>query len=157
MPWIKEEFSFNDLQRLLGKLSEQVKAFKGLTIAEMTELLVQAEKCTYEEGAIIIKEGNIGTHMYVILDGHARVTKKSHDGEIELACLDAADSFGEMALADNELRCATVTARCHCVLVRLSANALSRKPEIGMKVYHNITRVISERLRNADELLAWRL
>ncbi len=157
MTWIKEEFHYTDLQRLLVKLAEQVKAFKGLTPAEMTDLLVQAEKCTYQEDAIIIKEGNVGTHMYVILDGDAVVTKKGHDGEVELARLTAADSFGEMALADNEVRSASVKALSHCVLVRISEQALSRKPEIAMKVYHNITKVLSERLRNADELLAWRL
>ncbi|MCX8018087.1 MAG: cyclic nucleotide-binding domain-containing protein, partial [Rhodocyclaceae bacterium] len=94
---------------------------------------------------------------YIILDGEAVVSKKGRDGEVELAHLFSADSFGEMALADNEARSATVTAVTPCVLVRLSDQVIKAKPEIGMKVYRNIARVVSARLRQADEALAWRL
>jgi CRP/FNR family cyclic AMP-dependent transcriptional regulator len=157
MSWIREQFTFHDLQRLLFKLAEHVKAFQGLTPAEISELLSHAEKCTFEPDATIVKEGSVGNHMYVILDGEAMVTKRGRDGEVELARLFSADSFGEMALADNEARSATVTAVSPCILVRLSDQVMNSKPEIGMKVYRNIARVVSARLRSADEALAWRL
>ena len=157
MSWIREQFTFHDLQRLLFKLAEHVKAFQGLTPAEISELLATAEKCTFDTNVAIVKEGNAGNQMYVILDGVASVSKKSRDGEMELARLYSADSFGEMSLADNEARSATVTAISPCVLVRLSDQALNSKPEIGMKVYRNIARLLSARLRAADEALAWRL
>lgn len=157
MSWIREQFSFHDLQRLLFKLGEKVKAFHGLTPAEIGEVMAQAEKCTFEPGMTIVKEGNTGTHMYIILDGEARVTKKGRDGEVELARLGAPDSFGEMALIDKETRSATVIAETFCVLVRLDDRAIETKPEVGIKVFRNIAAVLSERLRGADELLAWRL
>jgi CRP-like cAMP-binding protein len=157
MGWIREQFTFHDLQRLLFKLAEHVKAFQGLTAAEISELLNRAEKCSFPLNAPIVKEGSSGHHMYIILDGEAMVSKKGRDGEIELARLYAADSFGEMALVDNEARCATVTALSPCVLVRISDQIIDAYPEIGMKVYRNIARVVSARLRTADEALAWRL
>lgn len=157
MSWIREQFTFQDLQRLLFKLAEKVKAFHGLTPAEIAEVLAHAEKCTFQPGMPIVKEGNIGNHMYVIIEGEAAVTKQGRDGDVELARLEAADSFGEMALTDNEARSASVVARSPCVLVRLGNNAFEASPEIGMKVYRNIGRVLAERLRAADELLAWRL
>ena len=157
MSWIREQFTFQDLQRLLVKLAEHVKAFEGLTPAEISELLARAEKCTFAPNAVVIKEGSVGNHMYVILDGEAAVSKKGRDGEMELARLFSADSFGEMALADNEARSASVTALSPCVMVRLSDQAMNSRPEIGMKVYRNIARVLSSRLRTADEALAWRL
>jgi CRP/FNR family transcriptional regulator, cyclic AMP receptor protein len=157
MSWIREQFTFHDLQRLLFKLAEHVKAFQGLTPAEISELLSRAEKCTFEANAVIVREGSVGNHMYVILDGEAVVSKKGRDGEIELARLYSADSFGEMALADNDARSATVSAIYPCTLVRLSDQVMNSKPEIGMKVYRNIAKVVSARLRSADEALAWRL
>jgi CRP-like cAMP-binding protein len=157
MSWIREQFTFQDLQRLLFKLAEHVKAFQGLTPAEISELLSRAEKCSFAENAAIVKEGSVGNHMYIILDGEAVVSKKGRDGEVELARLFSADSFGEMTLADNEARSATVTAMSPCILVRLSDQAMNSKPEIGMKVYRNIAKVLSARLRSADEALAWRL
>ena len=36
MSWIREQFTFHDLQRLLFRLSEHVKAFQGLTPAEIS-------------------------------------------------------------------------------------------------------------------------
>lgn len=157
MNWIRQEFTFHDLQRLLFKLAEHVKAFQGLTPAEISELLARAEKCSFAENAAIVKEGSVGHHMYIILDGEAMVSKKGRDGEVELARLFSTDSFGEMALADNEARSATVSAISPCVLVRLSDQVMNSRPEIGMKVYRNIARVVSARLRSADEALAWRL
>jgi len=155
--WIREQFGFHDLQRLLFKLAEHVKAFQGLTPAEISELLARAEKCSFAADAVIVREGSVGNHMYIILEGEAVVTKKGRDGEVELARLASADSFGEMALADHEARCASVTATSPCVLVRLSDSAVNIRPEIGVKVYRNIARVVSARLRSADEALAWRL
>ena len=108
MSWIREQFTFADLQRLLFRLSERVKAFQGLTPAEIAELLGSSEKCSFAPGAHIVKEGSVGTHMYIILSGEARVLKSGRDGAVELARLAPADSFGEMSLADNEARSASV-------------------------------------------------
>lgn len=157
MSWIREQFTFQDMQRLLFRMAERVKAFHGLTPAEISELLGTAEKCSYDPGAYIVKEGTIGKHMYIILNGEARVQKTGRDGQVELARLEPADSFGEMALADNEARSASVVAEGPCVLVRLNDQIIDARPEIGLKVYRNIARVLSSRLRTADELLAWRL
>ena len=154
--WIKEEFNLNDL-KLLHKLAEQIKVFHSLTPAEISGLLAKAEKCKYQTGTVIIKEGSVGAYMYIILDGTAVVTKKGNDGDVELARLDAAESFGEMALADREARCATVTALTSCVLMRLGEQTLIRDPEVAMKVYRNITVLLSERLRRSDEKLVWQL
>ncbi|OHC66311.1 MAG: hypothetical protein A2045_01755 [Rhodocyclales bacterium GWA2_65_20] len=157
MSWVREQFTFHDLQRLLFKLSEKVKAFQGLSPAEIGEVLAHAEKCTFEPGMAIVKEGNVGTHMYIIIDGEASVTKQGRGGEVELARLGATDSFGEMGLADNETRSASVIALTPCILVRLNDQIVNSRPEIGVKIYRNISRVLSARLRSADEALAWRL
>ena len=157
MSWVREQFTFQDMQRLLFKLAEKVKAFHGLTPAEIGEVLSHAEKCIFEPGTAIVKEGNVGAHMYIIIDGEASVTKQGRGGEIELARLGAPDSFGEMGLADNETRSASVTALTPCILVRINDQSVNSRPEIGAKVYRNIARVLSARLRSADEALAWRL
>lgn len=157
MSWVREQFTFQDMQRLLFKLAEHVKAFHGLSPAEIGEVLTHAEKCTFEPGMTIVKEGSVGTHMYIIIEGEASVAKQGRSGEVELARLTATDSFGEMALADNETRSASVTALTPCVLVRLNDRIVNSRPEIGVKIYRNISRVLSARLRAADEALAWRL
>lgn len=157
MNWTREQLSFHDMQRLLSRLTQHVKAFQGLTTGEVSDLLSNAEKCSFPPGSVIVKEGTIGQHMYIILSGNARVTKSGRGGTVELASLEPADSFGEMALVDNEARSATVIADADCVLVRINDQMINSKPEIGVKVYRNIAQVVSARLRAADEFLAWRL
>lgn len=157
MSWIREQFTFTDLQRLLFKLAERVKAFQGLSPAEISDLLGSCEKCSFTAGAHIVKEGSVGPHMYIILSGEARVLKTGRQGEVELARLTPADSFGEMALADREARSASVVADSDCILVRINDQVINARPEVGLKVYRNIARVVSARLRAADELLVWRL
>lgn len=158
MSWIKEAFNYTDMQRLLTKLADRVKVFHGMTANELSELLSQAEKCSHDPDAVIVKEGNLGNYMYVIIYGEAVVSKRGvNDEDVELARLTAADSFGEMALLDQELRSATVKALTPCTLVRINDVALAKKPEIAAKFYRNMARQLSERLRSANELLAWRL
>ncbi len=41
--------------------------------------------------------------------------------------------------------------------MRLNENTLARKPEIAIKFYRNMAKVLSERLRSTNELLAWQL
>lgn len=157
MSWIKEDFTFHDLQRLLFKLADRVKVFHGLTPGEISDILATAEKCTFGAGAPILKEGSIGLHMYLIIEGDAVVTKAGRDGDVELARLGPADSFGEMALADNETRSASVTALSPCILVRIGEKSIHSHPDIGLKIYRNMAHLLSLRLRQADEQLAWHL
>jgi CRP-like cAMP-binding protein len=157
MNWVREAFTFQDLQRLLFRLAERVKAFQGLSPGEIGELLAHAEKCSFEPETLIVKEGSGGLYMYVIIEGEAIVEKKGRSENVELARLGPTDSFGEMALVDNETRSASVKARTPCLLVRLDDKVINARPEIGLKVYRNISRVLAARLRIADEALVWRL
>jgi CRP-like cAMP-binding protein len=157
MNWVREKLTFHDTQRLLYKLAERVRAFHGLAPAEVEEVLGRAEKCSFDPDMLIVKEGSGGSFMYIIIDGEARVTKKGRNHDVELARLGPTDSFGEMALVDNETRSASVQALSPCILVRLDDKAINARPEIGLKVYRNISRVLANRLRTADEALVWRL
>lgn len=155
MSWLKEEVSFQDQQRLLLKLADKVKVFAGMNTAEIAELLNSAEKCVFHPGAEIVSEGNVGQHMYLIINGLAKVSKHGKDGAMELARLGSADSFGEMALIDQTPRSATVTALEPCLLMRLSSLSIAINPAISSKIYLNIARILAARLREADELLVW--
>jgi CRP-like cAMP-binding protein len=155
--WVREPFTFHDVQRLLFRLAERVKAFQGLSPAEIGEVLSHAEKCSFDPDMLIVKEGSGGMYMYIIIDGEASVFKRGRNNDVELARLGPTDSFGEMSLVDNETRSASVKALTPCVLVRLDEKAIDARPEIGVKVYRNICRVLAERLRVADEALVWRL
>ncbi len=150
--WIKENYSFQDLQRIISRLLEKVDIFSGLTQQELLILLEAAGKCTFEPGDYIVHEGRSGSFLYVIIDGEVSVLKSAASGNKELATLKSGDSFGEMSLVDQLTRSASVVAVTHCVLLRLSENECWRHPVSSAKIYRNIARILSRRLRDMDDV-----
>lgn len=148
--WIKENFSFQDLQRVMFRLIERVRVFKGLSGEELLHLLEEAEKCTFTAGETILREGSAGAWLYVILEGAVSVQKSAGGTATELANLGPGDSFGEMSLVDQELRSASVIAETACILLRLSEKTCRKNPASSAKIYRNIALVLSRRLRDMD-------
>jgi CRP-like cAMP-binding protein len=51
---------------------------------------------TYPKGSVLLEEGSKGTWVYVLLEGRAKVVKKTAKGTLTLNTLKAGDFFGEM-------------------------------------------------------------
>lgn len=152
--WIKEAFTFQDLQRIMFRLIDRVPVFAELSQQELIDLLASAEKCTFSAGDAILNEGSTGHFMYVITEGAATVAKKDSAGRAaELAALGSGDSFGEMSLVDKDLRSASVTATAECVLIRIPESACWKNPMVSAKIFRNISRILSRRLREADRTI----
>ncbi len=64
----------------------------------------------YTGGEVIIRQGEVGDCMYVILAGEAEVIMENEGREIRLAVIKAGEFFGEMAIFEKEVRMATVRA-----------------------------------------------
>jgi NADH dehydrogenase len=69
-------------------------------------------KQTYEPGQVIVREGDVGQHMFVIAEGEVDVVRLRGDGtEEHLATLQPGQHFGEIAIFHHTRRTATVRAR----------------------------------------------
>jgi CRP-like cAMP-binding protein len=79
---------------------------------EDTKKLPPEVKLSYDEGDLVIKEGDYGISIYKILKGRVSITKKSDGSEIVLATLGPGEIFGEMAFLNKllEMRSASVRA-----------------------------------------------
>lgn len=71
-----------------------------------------ADEETYPDKTVIIEEGSKGDWVYVILEGSAKVTKRTSKGVVTLDTFNEGDIFGEMVLLETgqELRSASVVA-----------------------------------------------
>ncbi len=78
--WVKEAFTFQDLQRIMSRLIDRVPVFAELSQQELIDLLANAEKCTFGPGDAILNEGSTGHFMYVMMEGAATVAKKDRHG-----------------------------------------------------------------------------
>lgn len=66
----------------------------------------------YPNGSVIIEEGTVGDWVYVILEGSAKVRKKTSKGLVNVDTLKEGDVFGEMGFLEGgkRLRSASVVA-----------------------------------------------
>ena len=64
----------------------------------------------YNDGEIVIKQGEQGDCLYVIQDGKVEIIDESGEKEIRLAELGETEFFGEMGLFEKDVRSCTVRA-----------------------------------------------
>lgn len=151
----KETLPRNDLQALLAKLIEHVPVFTGFSPTELLELLSSAEKKVVKAGQEILRQGDSGRFMYVLIDGQVRVSLQEPDRftHYPLGVLGRGDCFGEMALVDPAMRSATVEAVSDCILLRFQESDCWKQPAFGSKIYRNIAGILAKRLREAQDTL----
>ena len=133
---------------------KKIPLFRYLTYQELVKVLNITYLETYDAGADIIKEGDSGEELYVILAGRVLVSR----GSQEIVELHPGVHFGEMALVDQSPRSATVTARDPArllVVQRRSFYTLIRKePVLAVKLLWSFVQVLSRRLRETNEQLS---
>ena len=109
-------------------------------LADVASTLRDREVFAGEE---IIREGDMGTSMFIIVEGRVRV----HRNDKEIATLGSGDPFGEMAALDAAPRSASVTALSDVFLFELDGSALydimSDRPE----VVRGLIRILCNRVR----------
>jgi len=101
--------------------------FSPLEEEARKELADTATLHVFNGGEIIIREGDPGRSIYVVLDGQVRVFSRDHHGkELELATLGASQFFGEMSFLTGKPRSCTVAATDTSVIVELSYTTMRK-------------------------------
>lgn len=109
------------------ELMERVLTLKGIPIfshLQFKELLAIAsisQEERFYEGDTIIREGERGYSMYIIISGRVRIVSRAGGGEeVQLTVLEESDYFGEMSLFDDSPRSATAIAEGEVRLLRIN-------------------------------------
>lgn len=108
----------------LSKVSilENLDKWERLTVADALEAV------SFEDGNVVVKQGEPGDDFYIIADGNAVVTQYRTEGEDshEVGTLGPSDYFGEIALILDRPRAATVTACGQLKCVKLDRARFER-------------------------------
>jgi CRP-like cAMP-binding protein len=99
-----------------GKLKESA-VFDKSALATLSRVLSQTT-VRYERNKVIVKEGQIGVLMYVVLEGRLAVSI----GDKLVEKIGPGGVFGEMALVDRTPRLATVVSETDCGLLAIGRN-----------------------------------
>ena len=88
---------------------KKIEIFEQLAVNELAAVASVTEEVEFQKGQEVIREGDPGETLYLIIEGRVAVFKQQDDGgEIELDRMDAGDYFGEMALFEDIPRTATI-------------------------------------------------
>jgi hypothetical protein len=140
-----EELSIPDKIILL----KGIKIFEGLTVSELAAVASVTQEKAVPAGETVIREGEAGDSMYLVVSGEVSVSKATPDGkEIELDKIKAGDYFGEMALFDESPRSATVKAISSSRFLVLHKKEFTESVREYPQIALQICKVLSRRMRN---------
>jgi CRP/FNR family transcriptional regulator, cyclic AMP receptor protein len=145
----------NSDRQTLEQQLKHIPLFSGLSKGELKEIERLIHLRQYKSGEVIFWEDEPGVGMYVVHTGEVGIYKAFGTQEqTELAHLQAADFFGEMALLEDESRLATAVALTDSRLLGLfhpdMFDLFERKPQLGVKLLAALAGMLAKRLRKTN-------
>ena len=152
------EVSRSDTIRML----DEVPLFTGLTKRQLTAVAKVVDHVSFEPGAVLVKEMDVGRRLIIIRQGTAEVTRHAvaaepgwpqgidHGMSRRLATVGPGDVVGELSILDGKPTSASIVAETPVealVLYRTRFNQLlGSMPEL----YPRLLVAMAERIRTID-------
>ena len=122
---------------------KSVNVFASVPEQQLVDIATIVESVEFESGDVIVNQGDLGTSMFIIVDGSVRF----FDGENDLGTLGSRGVFGELSALDPEPRAASVKAVDDCTLLKLEGESLYELMAGNKDVTRGIIRVLCDYAR----------
>ena len=111
-----------------------------------------------QPGQTIIREGDVGDYMLLIIRGEIDILKKNLMGEQQhMTTVTPGMTLGEMSMIDGEPRFATCVAQKETTFGVLTRDNMVKiileKPSLGAKILVKLVTLLSQRLRHTSAML----
>jgi len=128
-----------------------IPLFSELTEAELADIAAIAMEQTFKKDTMILIEEEVGSTMFIILNGRVKISRISDDGrEVILSILVDGDFFGEMAILDGQTRSANAVTleETQMMVIRRDnfLQILHKYPQVAI----NLLKELAHRLRRSD-------
>lgn len=123
----------------------RVAIFAPLSDDELEQLAAASKGRIYAPGEAIVRKGQEGTSMFVIIRGSVRVQIPESTYQKTLGKLGEDDFFGEMSLLTGEPRSASVVAEEETEVLRIEKSAMKGIFENNPGLVQSICELIEER------------
>ncbi len=111
----------------IARILHAVPLFSGLELQSLSALTPLFEEETFVANSKILREGEFGDSMYIIVNGQVSVTKFSKGiKDILITKLSSGSYFGEVSLIDNQPRSANVIADEDTTVLRLKKSVFEK-------------------------------
>ena len=108
----------------------------------------------FEDGEVIISQGESGDCMFIIQEGSVEVFVVKGGKEVTLATRTEGEFFGEMAIFEREVRSATVRAMGHVRVLTIDKKNILRRIQEEPSLAFNLIEELSHRVRRLSEEIA---
>jgi len=127
-----------------------VPLFSGISAESMERLASVTGEQEFAQGQFIVRQGQVGTGLYVILSGAVKVLR----GSDELVRLGRGEFFGELSVIDQQPRNASVQAAEPTEVLALASWDLLALLETDPQLSLNMIKGLVARVRSAVDELA---
>ena len=122
---------------------------------ELTGLVPNIQHRYFPRHAFMLRAGEHGHFLYVILSGRAKIVlDNDHGREVTIATLGPTEFFGEMSLIDEKPHSASVQALEGCEVLGISKTAFMSCVRNHIDAATLLLRIVVGRLREADRKIA---
>ena len=129
---------------------QRIGVFAVLAPEQIGRLAEENDERVYAAGEPVIRQGDAGKSLFVIMSGRVEVTVfQKGMPAVPLATLEAGDYFGEMSLMTGEPRSATVTPLVETRLLEVGSDSfrkrLAAQPDLVQELGKALQRRLGER------------
>lgn len=108
----------------------------------------------YQDGEVIINQGEVGTCMYVVQEGQVEVVLKGDGQEIRIGVRGPGEFLGEMAIFDRDVRSATVRALGQARVLTVDKKNFMRRVHEDPSLAFRLVETMSRRIRELNTEVA---
>ena len=138
-------------KEIIIKFIRGIELFKGLEEKDLVLLAENIEEKSYSEGSLLFRENEPRENIYIIYTGEVKLCKITGAGiKKELAFFGAGDFLGEGSLNDNSPHSTSARVIVPAYILCIKKEFFKQYGETSIKVFSNIARVISRRMRHAN-------
>lgn len=144
-----------DIQRETEVLAK-VPLFSKLDQSKLKLLAFTSELQIFEDGEVVVREGDAADCTYVILDGEADIVVRTDGHEIIVGTLKDNQLLGELGVLTKSSRAATVRAKGRAMMLRIGGEMflklLAENPSVALDVIRQLSDKLVLAHRQYDEL-----
>jgi len=133
------------------RFTEQSPLFRGLRPWQIRKIVLISKVQKYRRGDVIIRQGEPGEEMYVLMEGSAEVLMTRADGSQQrVRGIASGDVFGEIALVSRVVRTADVVALEDSRALVFQWGGLDHVarlfPRIATRLFRNLASILGRKL-----------
>jgi CRP/FNR family transcriptional regulator, cyclic AMP receptor protein len=129
----------------------RIKIFADMDEPQLASFLQYMEVLKFPASATVVRKGDPGDAMFLVLQGELRAGAMIGGRESTLSVMGVGECFGELAVLDESPRSADVVANVESVLLKISAGALKclfkEAPALAAPFLLGLNKTITTRVR----------